>query len=322
MKICILFPGYGSQFVGMGKDLYDQSRTMQEYFEEASNCLTINFVKLCFASSDAELARSEHAYPALFLISTSLHALIKERGIQAQCVAGYNQGEYAAIYAADGFSFPDGLYLLSKYAALYQEQLEGRDVVGIQIVGLDTEQVTELCSKVTQKKEFANIALYNTDTDTTVFGSSTAIRQMREEIEKQALAKIIDVDAAVGLHSSDMDPMAASVKMYAEKVDFKDLTIPLITNADAKEVKYSDQVKSALIKQLHTPVLWAQTMQELAGYDAILAMGPGTQLQQWIQAVYPDKICMTINTQADIDAAAEKLETQPEQPVEIENNGV
>src|SRR5206468_1601039 len=108
---------YGSQFVGMGKDLYDQSRIMQEYFEEASNCLNINFVKLCFASSDAELARAEHAYPALFLVSCALHALIKEQGVQANIVAGYNQGEFSAVYAAGGINFPDGLYLLSKYAS-------------------------------------------------------------------------------------------------------------------------------------------------------------------------------------------------------------
>ena len=105
MNIALLFPGYGSQYVGMAKDLYDESRTIQEYFEEAGNCLPINFVKLCFASSDTELSRMEHAYSATFLVSCAIHALLKEEGIKADVVAGYNLGEYTALYAATALVF-------------------------------------------------------------------------------------------------------------------------------------------------------------------------------------------------------------------------
>ena len=119
MKIGMFFPDYGSQYVGMGKDLYDESRLMQEYFEEAYNCLSINFVKLCFASSDAELSALEHAYVSIFLTSVSLAALVKEEGIPYFCGGGHGIGELSAICIIDGISLPDGLYFLQKYALFY-----------------------------------------------------------------------------------------------------------------------------------------------------------------------------------------------------------
>ena len=114
MKVGMLFPGFGSQFVGMGKEIYDNSRIVQEYFEEASNCANINFVKLCFASSDAELALISNAYLALFLTTVSTAAAVKEIGFEMDIVAGYGVGEIAAICATKGLSFPDGIYLLTK----------------------------------------------------------------------------------------------------------------------------------------------------------------------------------------------------------------
>src|SRR5579859_6426456 len=99
MKIATLFPGYGSQYVGMGKELYDESRIMQEYFEEASNCLNINFVKLCFASSDAEISRIDNALLTNFLVGSALFALLKDLGFKTDVLVGHNAGEYAAIYS-------------------------------------------------------------------------------------------------------------------------------------------------------------------------------------------------------------------------------
>src|SRR3972149_740986 len=104
MKIGMLFSGYGGQYVGMGKDLYDNSRAMQELFEEASNCLGSNFVKLCFASSDAELSSIENAYVAIFLLGASLYTLLHEAGVKVDLVAGHDIGEFAALFASGSLS--------------------------------------------------------------------------------------------------------------------------------------------------------------------------------------------------------------------------
>src|SRR5579871_2515072 len=146
MKIALLFPGYGSQFVGMGKDLYDEYRVVQEYFEEASSCLDINFVKLCFASSDAELGKMANAYTSLFLMGACAYAILKEAGIEPDIVAGYNNGESAALFAAGCFSLPDGLYLLNKYCSFYQEFADQHDVDTLHVTGIETAQLEKMCT--------------------------------------------------------------------------------------------------------------------------------------------------------------------------------
>jgi len=123
MKVALLFPGYGSQYVGMGKEVYDEYRIVQEYFEEASNCLNVNFVKLCFASSDTEIGVAASAYTSIFLVSSALYAIIKQEGIVPALVAGYNIGEYSSLFAAGSITFPDGLYLLNKLALFHQEHV-------------------------------------------------------------------------------------------------------------------------------------------------------------------------------------------------------
>jgi [acyl-carrier-protein] S-malonyltransferase len=302
MKVGLLFPGYGSQFVGMGKELYDESRIMQEYFEEAANCLDINFVKLCFASSDAELARMDNAYTALFLVSSSISALIKQEiGIEPYRVAGYNAGEYGAIHTAGCFSFPDGLYLISKYYSFYQELLATGDFSGIKIVGLSGKQVKSLCQQVSTEVATASIAIYDAPDQHVVMGHTQAIIALREALMDMEGVKVSDVPVEQGLHSDLMDPVAVNLKLYLEKVDFKPLTTPLITNADAKVVTEGNAMKKALIKQIHSPVLWFKSMALFEECDVIVEVGPGTMLCSMMQAQYPDKKCIAINKKSDID---------------------
>lgn len=316
MKIGMLFPGYASQFVGMGKELYDDSRIMQEYFEEASSVLNMNFVKLCFASSDAELARMENAYPSLFLVSSAIAAYLKQEGIQPEIVAGYNSGEYAAIQAAGGFSLPDGLYLLAKYQTFYQEILANLSVSGIQILGLPTAQVQELCTKATTDSLMANIAVYDSPVQHTVMGNTQTIEQIRSYAMQHEDVEIDDEPLEVGLHSSLMDPVALNFKVYLEKVDFKDLPIQLVTNADAKIITHGDIIKAAVVKQIHSPVLWYQSLELLNYCDLIIEVGPGTYLTAMAQARYPEKKCVAINKKSDLEELKKYIELHQQQPVE------
>ncbi len=322
MKIAMIFPGYGSQYVGMAKELYDEHRIVQEYFEEASNCLPINFVKLCFASSDAEMAQMNHAYPALFLVSCSLYALLKQEGIQPNLVTGFNQGEYAALFAVGSITFPDGLYLLNKYSTFYQDFLNDTSVDMFRVNGVSKEALEEFCAKASKKTHHAAIAIYYSDTNFAVAGTQTAIGFVRELISKKfPEAKISGLQKEMGLHTPFIESVAHNFKIYLEKVDFKDPQVPLISGIDGRLVSTGAEIKDRIAAQISSPIFWQRVADVLAAHDLIIEVGPGTQMSELIKQTYPDANIISVNNKADIEKI-KSLMPKPELAEEIkESNG-
>lgn len=310
MKLGMIFPGYSSQFVGMAKELYDESRLVQEYFEEASNCLNVNFVKLCFASSDNELAKMANAYTSIFLVSSSLYSLLAQDGITPTVVAGMDIGQYAALFAAQGISLPDGLYLLNKLALFYQEFLETEQFAIIKVVGLEAKAVEKLALEASSADTQAHVSVYESASTVYVSGDAKAIEQLTDLCEGHG-AQVSQLPLEHGLHSQLAQPVVDMLKMYLEKVDFKDLSIPLINNVDALEITQGAQVKTAVLDQIVKPILWEQTIQQLKDCDVIIHIGPGDLLLQTVHYIHPQAQTIAINNRADIDRLKELIATEP-----------
>ncbi len=300
MKIGMLFPDYGSQFVGMGKELYDHSRLVQEYFEEAFNCLNINFVKLCFASSDIELAKIENAYVAIFLISVSTAALLKQEGIQPTEVAGYGIGELSAVSVAGGLSLPDGLYFLHKYAQFYQELLANLNVSLIAVEGLSRETVESLWTTLRINHAEISIAAYDTATHMVISGFPESIRHCKELILSCG-GTVHDLPAEKGLHSTLMDSVVDQLVKYLEKIDFTSTAIPLIATAQAEPITAHDQIKNSIVGQLKSPILWDKILERCSEWDLVIEIGPGTTLSKIIAQKYPEKLLYSVNKLSDIE---------------------
>lgn len=316
MKIGMLFPGYGSQFVGMCKELYDSSRLIQEYFEEAANCLNSNVVKLCFASSDAELSKMSQAYPAIFLVSSSIVALLKQEGIEPHVVAGFNTGEFAALFAAQAMSFPDGLYMLSKYAQSYQELLdELKDVELERVSGISTEMLETLCKQIRDTGAAVHVALHESETDHVVSGFAPALERLNETLADYKGAKWKKVSPEVGLHSPLMDPVVGRLTMYLEKVDFHDAAASVICCTSGSSIATKDDVRSQLVAHLNNCVLWPQVLEQFESCDCILEIAPGDSLRSYVQACYPNKQIITVNKPEDIEIV-KSVCLKPDNPVE------
>ena len=314
MKIALLFPGFGSQFVGMGKELYDEYRIVQEYFEEASHVLNNNFVKLCFASSDAELSKMANAYTSLFLVGTATYALLKEHGIQPDVVAGYNNGESAALFAAGCFSFPDGLYLLNKFCSFYQEVVDEMEVDVIAVTGITTAQLENACKQVSNEEGKAFIAIYNSPMDHIVAGNRDQLAQIQDLFVDSGTIQYVGVE--YGLHSSLMNGVVDLFKSFLEKVNFKDLKIPLISCIDGNVVTVGTDTKERFIRHINSPLDWSRVMRALVDYDCILVTIPGDDLCEMIKTHYPEKIIMSIAKKVDIDTLKEMI------IIEHENTGL
>ena len=316
MKIGMIFPGYGSQYVGMCKELYDSSRLVQEYFEEAANCLDTNVVKLCFASSDAELSKIQNAYPTIFLVQSAIAALLQQEGIEPYVVAGYNTGEYAALFAAKAMSFPDGLYLLHKYALSHQELLDELKEVGIvRVTGISAQELEALCKEVRDTGAAVHVALQVSENEHFVSGLVPAIERVRELLAALPGVKVKAGQAEFGLHSPLMDPVAGRMSMYLEKVDFHDLAIPLVSGVNGEIITTKDAVRTNIIAHINNCVRWPQVIAQLESCDVIIEIGPGDSLHQTVQECYPNKQIITVNKPEDIEIV-KSICIKQENPVE------
>lgn len=304
MKIGMIFPGYGTQFVGMGKELYDEHRIMQEYFEEAYNCLNVNFIKLCFASSDKELSKITNAYTSIFLTSSSLAALLKEHGIKPDLVAGYGVGHYSAAHAAGGLTFPDGLYLLKKFATYFEEALANMDVGILKVDNVPTAKLKKICESFKDLQ----ICAYNNELENLVSGNSEQIDALKLQLKELKIKSQL-IDPAFGLNSDLMKDVADQFKLYFEKVDFKDTGIPIVNCVDAKEINSGKKIEENIIKQISLPIKWNKVIDKFVDMDLIVIVGPGNEFFDYLKEKYPDKKIVAFNNKADLQEVKQLIAT-------------
>lgn len=301
-KIGVVFSGFGSQFVGMAKDVYDDSRIVQEYFEEAYNCLGLNFVKLCFASSDEELSKVTNAYLAIFLADISLYSLLTQLGIKPDLLAGYGIGRYAALFAAGGFSFPDGLYLLNKYSQFYQDFLDhDHNLHLIAVTGLPLRKIQALCQEIAGESGELFIAAVHSNDSQLIVGQNKLVKKLEHELvqlKKQVVIKHLPL--AWGVNCSLAKEFVANFKIYLGKVDFKELVVPVLSGITGKQITTNRAVKKELIDQEINPIMWQKVQKGLADCDIIIEVGPGHMLADQLQKKYPDKIVLMLNKKEDI----------------------
>lgn len=300
-KVGVVFPGFGSQYVGMVKDVYDDSRAVQEYFEEAYNCLGINFVKLCFASSDEDLNQIGQGHLSVLLADISLYTLLSELGIQPDVVAGYGVGHYAAVFTAGGFSFPDALYLLNKYCGFYQEFLGQHNLRIVAVQGISGRKLQAMCAQISTELV---VTISNSATDHIVSGLAKDVKKLEQQLNKLKLngdEGIVwrDVSLGLGINSEISQPVVDSLRPYLEKVDFKNLQLPLLSGMNGKLLTSGKMVKKDLLDQIVQPLVWQKVVQKLQDCDIIIEVGPGQRLAQNLIQVYPDKTILNLGKKSD-----------------------
>ena len=289
-----VFPGQGAQFVGMGKDLYDNSPMARELFEKANQLLGFRITDLMFNGTDEDLRQTNVTQPAIFLHSVLLAKTLDD-SFKPEMVAGHSLGEFSALVANGALSFEDGLLLVSKRARAMQKACEAEPSTMAAIVGLDDEIVEQVCSSIDEVVVPAN---YNCPGQLVISGSVQGIDLACTKLTEAGAKRAIKLSVGGAFHSPLMEPARAELAEAINSTQFNTPVCPVYQNVTASPVSDPEVIKENLIAQLTAPVRWTQTVKNMIadGCTSFTEVGPGQVLQGLVKKVDRSMTTSGINT--------------------------
>lgn len=272
-----VFPGQGSQFSGMGKDLFDHSDKCRERFEQANEILGFRISDTMFEGSDDELKQTKVTQPAIFLHSVILAEALGD-GFQPDMVAGHSLGEFSALVAAKALSFEAGLKLVSQRAQAMQKACEATPSTMAAILGLDDDVVEKVCASIEGIVVAAN---YNCPGQLVISGEVPAVEKACEKLSESGARRAMMLPVGGAFHSPLMEPARQELAKAIDETEIVSPRCPIYQNVTASAVIDPKDIKANLISQLTAPVRWTQTMKHMLadGADEIIEVGPGKVLQ-------------------------------------------
>jgi [acyl-carrier-protein] S-malonyltransferase len=278
-----VFPGQGAQFIGMGKELYENSTMAKEMFEEANTILGFRITDLMFAGTDEDLRQTRVTQPAIFLHSVILAATMGD-AFKPEMVAGHSLGEFSALVAAKALSFADGLRLVSARAQAMQKACETEPSTMAAILGLDDVKVEEICKSIEEVVVPAN---YNSPGQLVISGSMKGIEIACEKLKAAGARRALPLKVGGAFHSPLMEPARRELAEAIAATAISLPVCPIYQNATAKRVTDPEEIRKNLVIQLTAPVLWTQIVQHMIadGATEFTEVGPGNVLQGLISKI-------------------------------------
>ncbi len=278
-----VFPGQGAQFVGMGKDLYDNSPLAKELFDKANEILGYSITDIMFNGTDEELKQTKVTQPAVFLHSV-VSALCMGEAFQPAMVAGHSLGEFSALVAAGALSFEDGLKLVYARAMAMQKACEAAPSTMAAIVGLADDKIEEICAEVSKPGNVVVPANYNCPGQLVISGNIEAINEACEKLKAAGAKRALPLKVGGAFHSPLMQPAKDELEAAIEKTEINAPKCPVYQNVDGKPHTEPSDIKKNLIAQLTSSVRWTACVQNMIadGADDFTECGPGKALQGMI----------------------------------------
>lgn len=282
-----VFPGQGAQFVGMGKDLYDNNPKAKELFEKANEILGYRITDIMFAGTDEDLKQTKVTQPAVFLHSV-ISAICMGDAFQPAMVAGHSLGEFSALVAAGALSFEDGLKLVYARAMAMQKACEAQPSTMAAIIGLPDDKIEEVCAAVSKMGKGVVVpANYNNPGQLVISGNIEAINEACEQLKAAGAKRALPLKVGGAFHSPLMQPAKDELQAAIEKTEFSEPKCPIYQNVDAQPHTDAAEIKQNLIAQLTSSVRWTQIVQNMIanGADDFTECGPGKALQGMIAKI-------------------------------------
>lgn len=307
--LAMLFPGQGSQYVGMGKELVEQFPVARSTFEEASDALGEDLLGLCLNGPEERLRLTANAQPAILTLSVAaLRVAEQELGLRAICAAGHSLGEYSALVAAGAMAFGDAVRVVRKRGQFMQEAVPEGEGAMAAILGLEAPQVDEICRRAAGSQVVV-AANYNGPGQTVVSGHTAAVDRVAKAAKEMGAKKVVPLPVSAPFHSPLLKPAGERLRRVLEGIRFQEPAFDVISNVDAAPYPSKDSIADLLARQVSTPVRWEQCMRVMAsrGVGIAVELGPKKALVGLLKRIAPEVEALQVEDRAGLDALAKAL---------------
>lgn len=299
-KIAFVFPGQGAQFVGMGKDIYENNETARQEFDKIFSSLSFDLKTTMFEGPEETLKKTKYTQPAIVAMSLVLEKLVRSKGIKPDFVAGHSVGEYAAFGSGEFLTLSDAVKLTAFRGETMNEIAESVNGGMAAIIGMDSEKIKEVLKTVGGVVEAVN---FNEPKQTVIAGEKSAIEKACAALKEAGAKRALPLAVSGPFHSSLMKPAGEKLKEEAEKYDFREGTAKLVANTTAEIISSPKEIKKEIYAQSFGPVKWVDTVNRLKenGVDTIYEIGPGKVLAGLIKKIDKELTVININSLEDIE---------------------
>jgi len=291
-KTAFLFPGQGSQQVGMGRSLAEAFPEARAVFEEADRVLGFPISRLCFEGPEEALRMTENTQPAILTVSIAAFRVLKKRGLEPDYVAGHSLGEYSALVAAESLAFADALQLVRKRGRYMQEAVPPGVGAMAALIRLPEGKLETLLAQAAQT-QVVTAANFNSPDQVVIAGHGGAVQRAMELARAAGAKRVVLLPVSAPFHCPLMRPAQQRLTADLNQVEFRDLRYPLINNWQAKRVVSGEEARQGLVEQVVRPVRWTQSVRQLVslGVERFLEVGPGSVLCGLLRSIVPEKPC-------------------------------